>query len=456
MDGVERRGVYEPHAAIDPADPRRAAIVAVYPSERIPKGLARNMWCWRTEDSGVTWRGTRVPQGKYDGEGVADPLVSYGADGALITVAMNLPGDAIDRHKSASAGITRKTVPSIDELLKTALTDPERPGERRFMAEVAISRSEDHGATWSSTVIENSRRADKTAMALGRRADGHRSGNVYVAWMDVVDGQVAFSRSLDGGRSAERARRLGGRNGLTMVQVAVGPRGRVHLVWHLSMWARPDMEDAEAATAIFHACSDDGGATFSSPRVIARHDALDPDGRLDRMGVLSLASGPRGDLVAAWSEAVSPAIERGEQVRNRVRWIHSEDGETWSEPRYLSLDDGRVSQGLPAVAATDAAWHVLVYEADEESTRVQIHSARSGGTEFKPSATIARRAIASNDIFLQGNYHLNRVSDIANVGHYIGLAGAGRNLVAGIVLPETDDWRSRNAAYAGFLQETPD
>ena len=57
----------------------------------------------------------------------------------------------------------------------------------------------------------------------------------------------------------------------------------------------------------------------------------------------------------------------------------------------------------------------------------------------------------AQDIYLHGGYQLRGAGDIAMVGDYVGLAGVGSTLMAAIVLPESDDWRSELTAYAGVV-----
>src|SRR5262249_7990140 len=154
------------------------------------------------------------------------------------------------------------------------------------------------------------------------------------------------------------------------------------------------------------------------PTVIAEHDAV------EGTGVCSLAVAPSGALLAAWSDADVPAREKGAQVRNTIRWIQSDDGRAWSDPVALSQVPANVSQGLPTVASTDRAWHVLAYEASSSQTAVRIYSAPHGARSFDDGREIARRGMASNDLYMHSNYQLRAAGDIAIVGDYVGLAGS--------------------------------
>jgi hypothetical protein len=443
-------GVFEPYTAIDQEDPRRAAAVAVYPTEG--RGLGNDVWCWRTTDGGGSWQGSRVTQAKFDGEGAADPLVAYGADGALLSVAMAMPRMHIDARIQEFKGLTRENAPTVDERMEDHAAELK---DERFPVEdmISVSRSDDHGETWSATIIPNSGAGDKTAIAVDTVADSPQRGNVYVAWCDTASIEVAFARSTDGGRTFDPAIRLGDRSAFSMVQVAVGVGGAVHLVWSPSLWRNPDVESDVTQAGIFHARSDDGGATFGAPRVVARHGLTSPRG-LETLGALDLAASPTGALLAAWSAADDLPAERGSQVRNTVRWIHSADGVEWSEPAVLADLPADTSQGLPAVASTDDAWYVLTYDAGPDSTTVRLYSARHDDREFRPVQDLATRGVGADDLYLHGNYVLRSARDILIVGDYVGLAGTGTTLATTIVLPENDDWHSTLRAYAAITETT--
>lgn len=436
------QSVLEPHSAIDPADPRRVAVVATYPGE--VRGLGRNIWCWTTSDAGLTWHGGRIVQAKFDGEGAADPLVGYGADGALIAVAMTLPKDYVDSRVEAMKLITRLTAPTVEERRDDHAGQLHiHPGRRSDM--ICIARSEDQGRTWSSTIVPNSPSGDKTALAIDHRSDSPHRGNLYVAWNNTATHQVTFARSVDGGRKAESAITIGGRNGANMIQIAVGLQGAVHLLWSVGHgWLAPNPDHPQAATAIFHSRSDNSGVTFSDPVVVAEHAGT------HRAVFGSLAVTTGGDLLAVYTEADAAVPKRGMQARTTIRWIHSKDGERWSNPAPLTDLAPNMAQGLPAVTATSDAWHVLSYDADPTTTTVRIYSAGLRELKFRATREIAARNFGSSDVWLQGSYPIRLASDIAFVGDYVGLASADSQLAVAIVLPEDDDWRSATRAYAGI------
>ena len=259
------QGVIEPHIALDPVNGRRATVVATCPSDGM--GLGRSIWCWRTTDGGRSWTDGRITQPQFDGEGVANPLISYTRDGALVAVCMTLDRGHVDTMLESNRGFTRETSPGIDEVL-AAWRDTGEEGPAPADV-ICITRSEDHGDSWSGAIVGNSVRADRPMLAIDQGESSPYRGRAYMAWWDGITSDVAFARSLDGGRTAEPASRLGRRSGFFNAELAVGPDGVVHLVWSNAFWLSPDAEDRQAArTGIFHARSVDGGATFAEPRVV--------------------------------------------------------------------------------------------------------------------------------------------------------------------------------------------
>jgi hypothetical protein len=421
-------GAYEPHAAIDPSNPLRAAVVAACPAVRM--GLGRHVWCWRTSDGGKTWLGGRVPQAKWDGEGMADALVGYTPDGGLLAVAMNVP-DALaeERAKTAyprDAQQVADVMPQVEDIWRRH-TDSDM---------ICVARSDDHGATWSSQAVPGSPFADKTQLGVDHHRASPYHGQVYVTWADYPPDQLAFARSADQGRTFGRAVR-GNRGG----QIAVTPDGAVHLVWPERAPHEP-----ESRTRILHATSSDGGATFTDPVVAAEYTPRGPE------WLISLAAAPSGQLLAVWSEADGPAPALGVQPRTTLRWL-AFDGATWTEPALLGEPADDLAQGLPAVASTDRAWHVLSYDTTLTETTVRIHSAPHASLDFQPTHDLATRALGAQDIFIGGDYQLRAASDIAIAGDYVGLAGTASSLVAALILPEDDDWHSTPTPYAALLTE---
>jgi hypothetical protein len=371
-----------------------------------------------------------VEQAVFDGEGASDAVVAYAADGALLAVTVATPRRYVEQRLESHSLELREAWPSV----------------------ICLSRSTGCAAGWVSAVIEGSARGDKTAIAVDHGFASPYRGNVYVAWGDTVGCTLAFARSLDGGVSVEPAVRIPGCAGFPWVQIGVGPDGAVHLLWVLTTW-QYEPDPAAPPAAVFHARSDDGGANFSRPRAIAHYGGRG-DGRV-RMGIPSLAVGP-GGLLLAWTEGETPGPGRTVRLPNVIRFVHSADGERWSEPAPLRELSDDLSQGLPAVASTLTHWHVLSYDSTAERTEARISSAPHDNLVFRAAPALATRPFGADQFFAFGDEDVTRRFGGATVvvGDYVGLAGAGEQLAAAFVLPETDDLHSPLRAYAA-VRQTP-
>jgi hypothetical protein len=432
-EGPSFQGAYEPHVAIDAADTRRAAVVATHPSRGI--GLGHDILCWTTADGGETWGSHRVVQPFLEGEGVADPLVAYAPDGALVSIAMVKERAMVDARYEVDRHYTRMTSPTFAEVMETWEADRSKAVT---INGICLTVSHDAGRTWSGALVPGSSGGDKTALAVDNRPTSPHRGNVYAAWSDGR--QVAFVRSTDGVRSAEAKIHVGDEAAFAQTQIVVGPTGTVHL-----FWTHAFMNEPNVPRGILYARSTDGGVTFDAQSLIAPH------GGGDVVAVMSAAIAKDGSLLVVWSEADEVARERGTQARQTIRWTHSADGSTWSEPQQLVDPPPDVGQGLPAVASTDTGWHVLSYDAGPDETVVRIYSADQNRLNFEATHELASRHFGLQNIFLHGAYQVRRANDLVQVGDYVGLAGAGSQLAAAIVLPEGDAWPSLSCVYAGVF-----
>ena len=377
-------GVWEPHIAIDPVNPRRAAVTAMY-GGKVGK-IARSIWCWHTIDGGETWSGDRIMHARFDDEGAADPLIGYGEDGAIVAVSMAEAKAKVEL--SMTEAFTRQTAPTLEDVVDSW---QDRTTAQHFPSVyVCLHRSEDNGHTWSSVIIPNSEDGDKTALGIDRGAASPYRGHLYVAWA-YPDGRLGFARSVDRGRSVEPGARIGSEVGRNWdAQIAVAPDGTVHLLWTVD-------DFSAGSSSILHAQSHDGGVTFTTPDLVVER------GGSGRSWLISLAAAPDGAMLVVWSEADHPASERGAQPLLTIRWMYSRDGKDWSRPTALPKSRPDIIQGLPAVATTDHAWHVLSYDAGPEETEVKIYSANHDDLQFQPTTIIASRRIGSHDIFLGAN-----------------------------------------------------
>ena len=169
---------------------------------------------------------------------------------------------------------------------------------------------------------------DNGSLDIAAGADGQ----VHVAWTEH-GGALWLSRSTDGGRAFTRAQQLAGRGGkpARAPSLALGPDRTVYLAWTVG--------DDDAAD-IHIAVSRDGGATFSTPRLVAQ-----TTGHSDAPKVAVDAS---GKVHLVYAESAGGPFER-----SHIRYMRSADGGRSFEPaREISkpLPAGHMSAAAPSLA----------------------------------------------------------------------------------------------------------
>lgn len=217
-----------------------------------------------------------------------------------------------------------------------------------------MTKSRDGGLTWDDAVIVARGKAqsefhDHPQMNVDATG-GPFDGNVYVSWtrftgVGQIDIFVATSR--DGGKTWSRVQvsgpiPRGDASGYYQdSMVTVGPKGEVYVVWDEWFLA----EGAYPRTKIWLAVSQDGGATFSPPRVV--EDGVIPISlpnapyRHDTYPVAAADAGPyspfRGRLYLTWADQRSGNAD--------ILLKFSDDGGmSWSSIRRVNDDGGTAAQ----------------------------------------------------------------------------------------------------------------
>ncbi|HEY8132942.1 MAG TPA: sialidase family protein [Thermoanaerobaculia bacterium] len=261
-----------------------------------------------SKDGGKSWGGVDLPLPPAIGaNGIdfgSDPTLAFDSSGNLFygyIVVFFGNGNGINGTEMAVARSTDggKTYPSVtlfsfeggenhfnDKPMITADANPGSPfRDNLYIAwdaalggsssgGIRLARSTDHGATFTTTRVDNGR-----GQGLGIAAIPFvgTNGEVYVAWNDFGDNTIAFNRSFDGGVTWDTQRVIANktipfdiripaesfRGALVYpacdVDRSSGPhRGRLVCSW---------MDLAgNGTTDIFVSSSDDKGSTWSLPR----------------------------------------------------------------------------------------------------------------------------------------------------------------------------------------------
>ena len=134
--------------------------------------------------------------------------------------------------------------------------------------DAALIRSPDGGETFSPVSFATDSHWYINACPISGPSMAVHASSIYMTWMDgravaqdnLLSSDVWFAESADDGQTFSSNVQVS--NGLSthnfLPRTAVGPGGRIHLVWQ-----------AISPDAIYYALSDDHGHTFSAPLVIA-------------------------------------------------------------------------------------------------------------------------------------------------------------------------------------------
>jgi len=237
-------------------------------------------------------------------------------------------------------------------------------------------------------------------------SNGLRRGTVYVGWSRVafpsMDDELLCASMPPGAARFSSGAQIGTENPKAatridhQVQLAVRHDGTLDAVWRA---LTPE-------SVLLHACSTDGGKSFSKPTAIGS-ESLGASGELP-----SLAAGLNGMLLLAWTNAKGIYVSRYKTG-------------AWSKPIQVFANDVTASHANPALAVAEDALWLLTYRKESKTGQVSVllHRSSDGGTSWAEHYVIAARTI--DPTRLQG----------FEPGHYVGLAATKERVYAAYVFP---------------------
>lgn len=373
---------YVPAALLaDPDDPTRLYTAGV-------ELRSRRCTFHRSTDGGRTWTAASSPSpGAY-------PLCSH--------VAPFMPMGALARGSGRTVYYLHRGWSHQDEG-----ADPN--------SSVLLSRSDDHGDTWTTTVVRSTRGAPAGGNEVNYPVDVEVDTNgsddlVYVSWTTTYPSAVprkpaqpTLSVSSDGGRTFSSSKSVAGsffeepRNladdipesvkkkehfGGALPYLALDDKGAVSVTW-----VRRTANMGVLLEPRYLSRSDDRGRTFTVSE-------LAPAGSLSN-----------GGAVLAWTHADTPSgvlhtvyedkLGAGQGDRD-VHYRRSTDGgRTWSEPKILNDDDPSqlFSQLLPTVSTApdgrvDVAWWDTRGDLERYATDVYYASSDDAGRTWSKNIRV--------------------------------------------------------------------
>lgn len=413
--------VFEPHVAIDPAHPERIVAGAQYGAGYNRGGL--RFWVWASGDGGRTWN---------DQEVAPRTLRRPPTMAADLTLAFSPQGEAFLFGISGDSARVIAPGRSIPEAALALAASQD--GGRSFTPRALLGQGKETSAT-AFTV------SDKPWMTVDHRTESPHHGSLYLAWTRVavrldtepltITRRLVLSVSRDRGHTFSPPLSIA-EEGMG-AQLAVRPGGALDVLW---------LEADGAPARVLHAASHDGGASFSEPMVV--ESAADTT---ETLGLPTLAADEAGGLLACWLRSYTSGTQRA-----AIRCSHYRQEQGWSLPAAALHTPGDAAVGYPALAATDEAWWLLLYQANATATRVLL--ARSeDGRAFTVSDTLASTALPQEgfcaDPMLACRADLNRFTP----GDYVALAASRRRLAAAYALPRQGDPAGRAELRLSVISE---
>lgn len=363
ITGADAQRPAEVSVAMNPADPDHVIAIS---HQAGGQGKAPACFAYLSEDGGLTWKSTRLPEMAQRHQG--DDAVTFGLEGVAHRTFLSFNGIRQRRPLHASSG-------------------------------VFVSSTRD-GAAWSQPVpvVDHINSVepfeDKPWIVVDTMPESPHRGNVYVAWtrFDVYGSKdpahkthVYFSRSKDAGRTFAPATRISDSPGdcqdssqtLMGAVPAVGPGGEVYVAW-----AGPE--------GIVLDKSMDGGWNFGKDKVLTKTPGgwdIPADGLTRHNGCpvlgADLSAGPnRGSLYVNW-------IDKRNGDADVFVMTSRDKGETWGDPVRVNDDEkGNGKDQLftwMAVDPRDGSINVVFYDRrDLADTMTGVTVARSvdGGRTF--------------------------------------------------------------------------
>jgi hypothetical protein len=324
-NGVAQEGTLYPNSEVEPfvaVNPRYPLnLIGVWQQDRWSNGGSQGLGTAYSFNGGVTWRRVYLPYSRCAGgnagnggdyERASDPWVSFSPNGVAHQMGLAIsdnaaagqPASAMLASRSADGGRTwskpitlqADTVERFNDK-NTITADPtdsryvyaiwdrlsEVPGEG--VGPTLLARSVNNGVSWEPTRIVFD--PGPAAQTIGNRIEVLPDGtliNVFTL-IDYVTEQVTAQviRSTDKGATwsapikiadelplgaADPETGLPVRDGAILPQLAIGPRGRIVVVWQDARFS------AGVVDGIALSQSTDGGLTWSDPVQVNRDPAV--------------------------------------------------------------------------------------------------------------------------------------------------------------------------------------
>jgi hypothetical protein len=337
-------------------------------------GISTQIGFYTSSDAGATWNATCLPL-----------LTAFGKEfdpGNLPLVGYDLKGAA---YIAAEYEVPGPVGPSL----------------------IAIEKSTD-GLTWSAPAVAVGGGGSEifyASLAVDQTRGSPYADSIYVAGIDLNGNQLLVSHSRDGGSTWTQT--LVARDPSSVdynPNLAVGKDGAVYLAWMHCPPAGPGVYCANSVENVGFSESDDGGLTWSGPKIIAKVLELPnscscwPFGAVPntRIGAPNTPALGVDNSNGPYSGRLYATMFQWTGTYMRVQVIHSSDGgNTWSMPVPVAPPSDIHDQFFPWLSVSanglvGVSW--LDRRNDPANVSYQAYAAISsdGGEDFQPNVQLTK------------------------------------------------------------------
>jgi hypothetical protein len=208
-------------------------------------------------------------------------------------------------------------------------------------------------------------------------------GDINVVWADnacietfpfTCSWHLFFSRSVDGGATFSSPKDISRHDdgeGVFGPQIAVDSRGGINVVWD---------DDADGGSEILFSRSVDGGVTFSPPKVISNHlgGAFDPQLVVDVLGNINVVWQTQGAFGWNWNIWFTRSVNAGSTFADPKALCADTDICNW--PQIAVEPSGSVDVVFAQIPCADCDYDVFFSRSSD------------GGATFSPSHNLSDSA----------------------------------------------------------------
>jgi len=374
--GTDRRQQNEPTIAIDP---RNAAVRTAGSNDYCAIPTNRDAWAgfYRSSDSGATWTDSLLPGYLLDtsSQGTASPVHQMALGGAIAA------GDPVQAwDKSGNLFFMGNNFNrGIEDGISASFRDNTGDVWVATYAAADPSNSATDGSRYVRTVILASNTFgqgsfnDKTGIQVDQA-----NGNIYAAWSDFHGrgcNEIVLSRSTDHGATFSAPMKIISVCNNQGPNIAIGPSGQVYVSWFANTGGTKSAGSNFSAGAAF-ATSTDGGQTFTKATIAVPFDPFVSSqfsgngARQCGDGALACPTGqtfPRfdlaqpslttngNDIVMAFQAALADGQGQAQFTKS------SDGGATWSTPGAIDAQ-AKGHQFFPWITASNGRLSAVYYD----------------------------------------------------------------------------------------------